>query len=98
MTGGIGWRPIDTAPKDGSDIIVGCDVASVWVIHVAFWREVDENLIAIGWEAPGDTGWWSYTRNSVTQEKLEGWATPTHWMPLPTPPNRDLKGTKDADQ
>lgn len=26
-------------------------------------------------------GWWSYTRGSVTQEKLDDWQTPTHWAP-----------------
>ena len=32
-------------------------------------------------------GWWSYTRITVTQERLVGWSAPTHWMPLPALPN-----------
>lgn len=76
------WQPIETAPRDGSDIIVGFDTASVWIVHVAWWRDIKEWM---EWKEE-DVGWWSYTNNSVTQEKLEDYRTPTHWMPLPPLP------------
>lgn len=76
------WKTIDTAPKDETNIIVGYDFATVWIVHVAWWREVDDNLRAFNW-SDDDTGWWSYIENSMTQTKLEGPHTPTHWMPLP---------------
>jgi len=75
------WQPIDTAPMDGTDIIVGFDCATVWIVHVAWWRNGDE----FG-ATPEDRGWWSYVRGSVAQEQLDGYRTPTHWMPLPEPP------------
>jgi hypothetical protein len=78
----MNWQPIETAPKDGTDIIVGFDFATVWIVHVAWWRaEGIEN----GCESPDDIGWWSYVRH-ITQEKLDGYHTPTHWISLPPPP------------
>ena len=81
------WRPIKTALRDGTDIIVGFDFASVWIVHVAWYRDGGfEN----GVECPDDIGWWSYVRHSVTQEKLEGHYAPTHWMHLPSAPEPDV--------
>ena len=77
------WQPIETAPKDGTEVLVYRDMATVPVIHIAWYRNKEE------WENSGkhvgglDTleeweGWWSYTENSVSQSKIK----PTHWMPL----------------
>lgn len=76
------WLPIKSAPKDGRNIIVGADIASVWITRNAFWSddEFDEN---------SEPGWWSY-RNSVGRELLEGIYEPTHWIPMPYPPNGDV--------
>jgi hypothetical protein len=76
------WQPIETAPKDGTDIIVGYDFASVWIVHVAFWRGVDLDM---GF-TEDDVGWWSYKTTSVAQEQLGGYYAPTHWIPLPKVP------------
>ncbi|BCZ76012.1 hypothetical protein [Komagataeibacter phage phiKX1] len=56
------WRPIETAPKDGTCILVpvkfiGADVVTWWA---AAWRE---------------------TTNGLRLNEA-----PTHWMPLPNPP------------
>ncbi len=76
----MNWQPIKTAPKDGTNIIVGFDFASVWIIHAAWWDNAEWR------DEADDVGWWSYTLGSVTQEKLEGARAPTHWIPLPPPP------------
>lgn len=77
------WKPIETAPKDGTEVFVGVDTASVWIARNARFVRADEWLPG----EPGDTdGWWSY-RNSVSQEKLEGIHEPTHWCPMPVPPD-----------
>jgi hypothetical protein len=66
------WQPIETAPRDGSSIIVGYDYAGRWIIHVAFWDD--------------ECGWFSYITNSITDVLLDGPRAPTHWIPLPTTP------------
>jgi hypothetical protein len=81
------WLPIETAPRDGTNIIVGFDSASVWIVHVAWWREMEDWMRNDPQWSEEDVGWWSYTKHSVTQEKLEDHRMPTHWMPLPSLPN-----------
>lgn len=77
----VGWRPIETAPKDGTVFMVtgeGYD----WP-EIVRWEHYDES-------AKGETGaegYWSYAEpllNDVTDYPGDDeW---THWMPLPTPP------------
>ena len=85
------WRPIETAPKDGTEVLVYVEVATVPVAHIAFYRSAEqwetEGQYCGGWDSVEEwEGWWSYVRHSVTQEKLDDITTPTHWMPLPSPP------------
>ena len=78
------WKPIDTAPRDGTNVILGWDFAGVWLVRNGWW---DDGCSACG-DCPcdeDDIGWWSY-RHSVTQELLNGYDEPTHWLPLPKPP------------
>lgn len=57
------WRPIETAPKDGTEIILYEDF---------------EPIICKGfWSTDGDE--WRHNRGGL-------WKMPTHWMPLPEPP------------
>jgi len=72
-----GWMPIETAPKDGTEILVWNAVpvgdASGSVMCV-YWNCVDRD-----WE-------WCVV---YSQDYLGGYATasnPTHWMPLPPAP------------
>lgn len=59
------WKPIESAPKDGTMVLLGN------AVHA--WRT------AGGWrEAHQD--WW----DSRDEEGCE--FPPTHWMPLPDPP------------
>lgn len=58
------WQPIETAPKDGTCILV-FDTA---------------HRITISYNCNFDTNWsvmWDNTRTEIN---------PTHWMPLPKPP------------
>jgi len=76
------WRPIETAPKDGTRIIVGKHAGYVmaWASS-AYW--FDQPPYRHGPKFKGTRG----------TERRRGWtdgmdtlATPTHWMPLPAPP------------
>ena len=86
------WHAIETAPKDGTHVLVLLDCASVAVVHIAFYRGPTEweesGKYCGGWDDLEDwQGWWSYTRGSVSQEKLDDYRSPTHWMPLPPVPD-----------
>ena len=68
------WQPIETAPKDGTFIILGYAGSHVsegrWVSDPSrnHWRE---------------TGWFDTDADVLCDHP----GRPTHWMPLPEPPN-----------
>ena len=66
------WQPIETAPKDGAEILI-TDGQTVAVVS---WNEYAAELYdGIGWTDMGEMGWGGMVG-----------AEPTHWMPLPAPP------------
>jgi hypothetical protein len=81
---------IETAPKDGTEILVYLEVAGQPVIHLAWYRSEKEweegGKYCGGWENLAEwEGWWSYTEGSVTQKKLDGCWGPTHWAEFERP-------------
>ena len=75
------WRTIETAPKDGTDILLhwseghGLDGS----ILLAFWSDS-------GGQDPEHDQWYMYTDDGHGGEPLEG-KEATHWQPLPEPPD-----------
>lgn len=68
------WQSIETAPKDGTPILVARQhKAFGWVRGWARWEDVR-----------GISGWISRGFFPIPGEL--GLAHPTHWMPLPEPP------------
>ena len=66
-----GWQPIETAPKDGSPVVIGFDPT----------RDDDDGLPhGVDFMRWMDKAW----RDPLTHR-----LRPTHWMPLPTPPEAD---------
>lgn len=71
------WKPIETAPKDGTRILVltmygDIECADWYVFTTPRYEGVKDDL---------------YRR--VEDKTSEGWncsSSPTHWMPLPEPP------------
>ena len=66
----IEWQPIETAPKDGTVILV----MTGETMHVVRWINIH-----------GDFDYWAVDDNKHGPFTLRGKA-PTHWMPLPEPP------------
>jgi hypothetical protein len=67
------WQPIETAPKDGTRVLV-CDTGiDRWVCSA--------RAVSVG--ADSHEVVWLDDADSFIDEQ------PTHWMPLPTPPNRE---------
>lgn len=80
------WQPIETAPRDGTDILVYYEFATVPIAHIARWDD-GEMWDSTGFSSQEEAaGWWSNIESFVSQHKLSGYNTPTHWMPLPEPP------------
>ena len=82
------WQPIETAPKDGTVIILarGCRVTvghwepERWPIGAEYHSSTGEYL---GTFETGECidAWWYSEDGGFDDENL-----PTHWMPLPPPP------------
>ena len=64
------WQPIETAPKDGTDILV----MTGETMHVVRWINIH-----------GDFDYWAVDDNKHGPFTLRGKA-PTNWMPLPEQP------------
>lgn len=73
------WQPIETAPKDGTDVLVTWKNCDSWFVTNAFWIQSDED----------GTGWWSYLLTEVSRTQLDGACEPTHWRARLAPPYSD---------
>lgn len=67
------WQPIETAPLDGTEVLLGLVMATSWVVRNGWYDDPEDGTPA---------GWWG--ANSCTSESLlHGPYEPTCWMPLP---------------
>jgi hypothetical protein len=71
------WQPIDTAPADGTHVLVA--------FRRCIYTDDTRNFAKVreGWLDPHRDGGTWYTAEGY---ELEGPEEPTHWMPLPEPP------------
>jgi hypothetical protein len=68
------WKPIETAPKDGTEILVVDHHGEIQLVFWAkYWRHSYDWCIKGGEQEEG---------SDKTADN------PTHWMPLPEPPDR----------
>ena len=76
-----GWQPIETVPKDGSVILI-VDMTDRYpnVQAASWWPERDNKFPWTLFE--GNNG-----RDGLNA--LDARFPPTHWMPLPKPPQND---------
>lgn len=77
------WREIDSAPKDGTEVLVliGGDV-----VHHAYYDGPSDGAIYAG--RPSVYNWFSLSSGCTHHDRLV-----THWMPMP--PTHDV-GSTDA--
>jgi len=66
------WQPIETAPKDGTDIIV---------YRPKFDGDYIPQVGVDWWMLPSKTGFYSECWAKSRKD-----CPPTHWQPLPKPP------------
>lgn len=71
-----GWRPIETAPKDGTLIMT-------WCVHAN--AEFCDDAVAEGYAGPVIAKWIDHHGGGFTWHGLAG--THTHWQPLPAAPD-----------
>ncbi len=74
------WQPIETAPKDRTPVIVAVPDKdrTGWIIGEAYF-----DTDTTDW-------WWAGTSNDEYHDgpiSDVNWHMPTHWQPLPEPPN-----------
>jgi len=72
------WLPIESAPKDGTAILVyGPDLL----------REVDGHCAVVRWQTNEHSTipWWTISDGKFGPYDLRG-PSPTHWQPLTAPP------------
>ena len=73
------WQPIDTAPRDGTSVLLFLPTGAQ---TVGCWDPDFDDL--------DEPGWTDYTVESWAYEEVVR-LYPTHWMPLPTPPEEHSK-------
>lgn len=86
------WRDISTAPK-------GNGIDHPWIVLACFYQELDEdeNPIAqnLVWQHVGTwfLGGWKTMSSGFDGIGPNAWmklrGNPTHWMPLPSPPEKE---------
>lgn len=81
----VEWQPIKTAPRDGSALLV---MRNIWPGTESGCAETcnGHNTYVAQWWAGerGGTGAWVCYMDAVQDPECP--VDPTHWMPLPTPP------------
>ena len=84
------WQPIDTAPKDGTEILAwrhDCGILLVkWSCAAEWLTEIDIEEQEWTSDAAEAEDW--FVADFYVGSRLEGSEVPTHWMPLPAEPIR----------
>jgi hypothetical protein len=74
------WQPIETAPKDGTRILLG---GGAWGDD---WRDSAPAVMVGWWEVPRRYDAFWNTCAAEAGYSMFPYESPTHWMPLPAAP------------
>lgn len=80
------WQPIETAPKDGTEVLVYRDDQGVMLARYTSAAEFLTDTELADWteEQAYQEDW--FGADFICGYRMDGDLVPTHWMPLPTPP------------
>ena len=70
------WQPIDTAPLDGTELVL--------------WCEKSQLLVLVGRYSPKRSRWEEYRIDGDELPEyapIESWVKPTHWFKIEPPDN-----------
>lgn len=76
------WQPIETAPKDGTEILVFVPFVTGPAIVVVHWTDDGSSTRDDFEDEPDGEGWTEPHDGYVGM-----WDDASHWMPLPKPPS-----------
>lgn len=79
------WSTMETAPKDGRDILIGWWNRNRWIVvaaHYTAWRTGHDNRAS-------DHGSWYVTKGGGKSVWGGFHLSACKWMPLPAPPMRN---------
>lgn len=84
-----GWNPIETAPKDGTMVLLYCGegcgtMLARWIAPCNFLNESEYRGDLGDWE---DEDW--FFADFVEGGRVSNDGVPTHWMPLPKKPRTE---------
>ncbi len=80
------WQPIETAPTDGTEVLVWRQDCGILLARFMCAAEflTDDELEKMDEDDAWQDDW--FCADFVSGSRLEGDEVPTHWMPLPEPP------------
>lgn len=91
MTRETPWQPIETAPRDGTQILVW-RMGHLWIASWrSYWTLEDMRWVVRQPDSsrPAEAGSVISIGPPTELETAVGISGPTHWMPLPDPPTED---------
>lgn len=78
------WRTIDSAPKDGTEILG----YGLWAGEINGTDTIPTRC-TIQWDG-GTTDYEGFHWSVTGTDAYAAWMCPTHWMPLPPPPDNSI--------
>lgn len=88
------WRSIETAPRDGTEVLGWRrDCGIILMRYSAPIDFLSENELEDMDEESAEAPDWM-AADFISGSRMDGSETPTHWMPLPDPP--EMKESKDT--